>query len=442
MTFFMWAFSQGVTWGKVSFHDHVDSVRNILALSFELYTEKISDEESSPHTIYYPFINCTKTGDTEDAKSFTLVKNPKNNAPCRIGGNLEGQVLISVTADTDGYVYGAFETAVSNQFQVIQIQEGGHGGQANEVVINQGQVKSIRVDLGNACRHLSCVLPDNDSAILSRRLLIFHSPSEEDNLGDTLNIGDPQFQEGEIYNLQMARKLPSSSQKDKLPHYTLSRGDTQVFINYNTIGLSINNEDIRALRVVIYPDAQKRNVEYCDTQNNQDCDQLCGTQTDCTLQRLEESLEKEESEVVLSHLGNDAPVHLSVCVENKWGFCSLFPPSQMVIPKTLETFLQEQSCFFFSAGFGREHYVIDRLKRFRDHFLKKLPGGKAFIDLYYSFAPPYARYVANHSFLRGSVRALGYLLYWIIQYYYILGMLILGGIGYKAILGKRKSQSS
>ena len=413
-------------------------MRNILTLRFELYVEKMSDEESSPHTIYYPFINCTDQGNTEDAKSFTLVKNPKNNAPCREGGNLEGQILISVTANADGYVYGAFETALPDNFEVIQIQEGGHGGWANQIAIDQGQIKSIRVDLGNACRHFSCTLPDNDSAILSRRLLIFRSPSEETNLGDTLSVGDPEFQEGEIYNLQMARKLPSGSQRDRLPHYTVFRGDTQVFIDYDATGLSINNQDIRALRVVIYPNVQERNAEYCDTQNNEDCDQLCGDETDCPLQRLEESLEKEEMEVVLSRLENGTPINLSVCVENKWGFCSLFPPSQTMTPKSLETFLQEQSCFFFSAGFGRKHYVIDRLKWFRDHFLKKLPGGQTFIDLYYSFAPPYAKYVATRPFLRTWVRALGYLLYWMIQYYYILGALALGAMGYGIILKKRR----
>ena len=367
----------GMAWGKVSFDGRVDSMKNIITPSFGLYVEEMSDDNRSSHTIYYPFINCTTTGDTEDAESFTLVQNPKNNAPCRTGENLEGQVLISVTSSTNGSIYGAFETAIPDTFEVIQIQEKGHAGLANQIAISQGQAKSIRVDLGSVCRHSSCIFPGNDSAILSRRLLIFHSSSEgAPSTGNTLTLGDPHFESGEIYNLQIARKLPSTSYRNELPNYSIFKGDTQVFISYDATGLSMKAQDIRALRVTIYPSFQERNVKYCDTQDNQDCDQLCGTETDCPLYRLEESLEEEEAEVVLSSLKNGVPINLSVCIENKWGFCSLFPPSQTTTPQSLETFLQEQSCFFFSAGFGQQHYVIERLKWFRDHILRKLPGGK------------------------------------------------------------------
>lgn len=62
-------------------------------------------------------------------------------------------------------------------------------------------------------------------------------------------------------------------------------------------------------------------------------------------------------------------------------------------------------CFIATAAFGsplERHVMI--LKEFRDQILKPSSLGRAFVNSYYQHAPPVARYLAGHDFLRAVVR--------------------------------------
>ena len=62
-------------------------------------------------------------------------------------------------------------------------------------------------------------------------------------------------------------------------------------------------------------------------------------------------------------------------------------------------------CFIATAAYGsyiEKHVIV--LRDFRDHFLLTNPAGKAFVDLYYTYSPPVANFIANHDTLRALVR--------------------------------------
>jgi len=62
-------------------------------------------------------------------------------------------------------------------------------------------------------------------------------------------------------------------------------------------------------------------------------------------------------------------------------------------------------CFIATAAYGsymESHVKV--LRDFRDHFLLTNPVGKAFVDLYYTYSPPVADFIANNDTVRLMVR--------------------------------------
>ncbi len=66
---------------------------------------------------------------------------------------------------------------------------------------------------------------------------------------------------------------------------------------------------------------------------------------------------------------------------------------------------ESSTCFIATAAFGSgmdPHVQI--LKDFRDTFLLTNKLGKSFVELYYTYSPPLARFIAKHEILRTAVR--------------------------------------
>jgi hypothetical protein len=87
------------------------------------------------------------------------------------------------------------------------------------------------------------------------------------------------------------------------------------------------------------------------------------------------------------------------------------------------------SCFIATAAWGSTldpHVQV--LRDFRDRVLAPSPTGRAFLDLYYAWSPPAARFIARHEGLRTAVRwALTPIVY-TIKYPLLLGFLAVPAI--------------
>ncbi len=63
------------------------------------------------------------------------------------------------------------------------------------------------------------------------------------------------------------------------------------------------------------------------------------------------------------------------------------------------------SCFIATAAYGspmEKHVMV--LRKFRDRYLLPNSIGKAFVQAYYHYSPPFANFIAQHDVLRGIVR--------------------------------------
>ena len=64
-------------------------------------------------------------------------------------------------------------------------------------------------------------------------------------------------------------------------------------------------------------------------------------------------------------------------------------------------------CFIATAAYGTPFDErIDKLRHFRDHTLTSFQAGRVFIDWYYSYSPPLAKYIEPRPIARAVVRAL------------------------------------
>ncbi len=69
----------------------------------------------------------------------------------------------------------------------------------------------------------------------------------------------------------------------------------------------------------------------------------------------------------------------------------------------------EKYCFIATAAYGDpSHPDVEVLRQFRDRYLKKSRAGRAFVDFYYRYSPPVARFVEKHPVLRELSRILLY----------------------------------
>ncbi|MCB9062241.1 MAG: hypothetical protein H6622_12040 [Halobacteriovoraceae bacterium] len=129
-------------------------------------------------------------------------------------------------------------------------------------------------------------------------------------------------------------------------------------------------------------------------------------------------------------LVNDTTYCLSLIQVNKFYLSNLVADGICGTPKDIETLLKEKQCYLLTAGFGRDHKVINFFRDFRDNVLLNYSLGKSFVEFYYNTAPNYTSYIHSSPRLSLFIRSFAWIAYYFIKFQYfiygILSILILG----------------
>lgn len=128
----------------------------------------------------------------------------------------------------------------------------------------------------------------------------------------------------------------------------------------------------------------------------------------------------DEQEFTVNDLKNGQEYHLSVACMDKFQFYTLFPASVSATPQSIEAFLKENACYLVSAGFQRQHYVLDYFRQFRDQVLMQSSWGQDFTSWYYRTAPKYALMIVHNPVLSTLMRGMAYFLYFIFNFWKLL----------------------
>ncbi|RLA64795.1 MAG: hypothetical protein DRQ88_10235 [Epsilonproteobacteria bacterium] len=133
-------------------------------------------------------------------------------------------------------------------------------------------------------------------------------------------------------------------------------------------------------------------------------------------------------EFFVKDLTNYREYWVGVAFVNKWGFATKISETRNQTPEKIEAFLEEKACYLVSAGFKKEHYVLDYFRDFRDQILLKNEWGKRFVTFYYNTAPKYAQIIWHNDFLSQMVRVFAYIAYFLMRYFPAMALVFLAGL--------------
>lgn len=219
---------------------------------------------------------------------------------------------------------------------------------------------------------------------------------------------------------------------------SLRAGDGFLLAKYDATTVTTVNRDIRNTMVVSLM-ADRLGQAPADLRFSHTRDLIAFLLNNRTSQIVYYTPSQFSGELRTGRLDNGRSYQVGVMTLSKFGFTSnpminlsvsSFPRTFMPgVPQSIDTFIQEQSCYLLSAGFGEEHFVIEYFKDFRDHVLNKFSLGRLFIKGYYASAPQFAPTIYHSKFLSFSVRMAGYFMYYLFRssfFWVPLVMMILG----------------
>ncbi len=370
---------------------------------FGLFQEvSTSSTTNRTHTIYVPLAGSTGGLDNRDYSYFEdRTELPQISAGSSPTGMnlLQFNLYIDVVGDFDHLKVGMSTESSATTFQVIGSQFPTYSDGA----------RAVNVDFRDIC--------DDSDLFDCSKFNLSDSPTDDDILylfffldDEDLTKGTSVTKEdysGVVYEVKLSNRVYES-----LPRLTaLAKGDSQLVGTLDGFELDY---DFDSWYVHI------------------DSSTCTDTATNETLKSLGLSFSNLrdlnnisiDGVVRVNELTNGTCYSLRYFECDKYGFCSKSTEQLSGTPEEIQALLEKQACFFFTAGFNGEHYVVTYFQYWRDHFLSKFWLGQKFIRWYYDTAPQYTPYILERPWLQSIIKGIGFVLYGVIKGWW----LILGGL--------------
>lgn len=375
---------------------------NVAGNSFELFVTPNAGSASNPYTIYLP-MGTDGSGGSADNRNYSYYAN-RANLPL-----LTGEVPDSTTSlifrfnvdvdDVDNEIYAAVGTGSS--YEIVKV---------NTVTDNTDLSYTVGLDEICAASNLDCTsLEKSDPPNTSISTGLFFFLSNSRGTGQTI---DPGSLEGLYYDLNLSNRIYTT----EVQLFEILKGDEQLTLDFrgftmvNYRGLYSINTDVGAGNCSGIVDATSTNTLGALGVSFTGLKDLLSTLT--------------VGQVKVDGLTNDNCYRIRLVQCDLYGFCSHASQQIQNSPENIQTLLEKQACFFFTAGFGEQHYVVDFFQAWRDQVLKKFWLGRKFIKWYYGFAPQHTDYILERAWLQSLIRGLAFVLYGVIKYWWVFLFLL------------------
>ena len=277
-------------------------------------------------------------------------------------------------------------------------------------LVSANGTKDLRVTfkLGSMCGNISSNYCNNSTAISESYSLFFYlATSTEDNVVVTTS------DKGIFLNLKTSNTLPENN----FTLNSLQRGDSRLFADVQS-GNTITQmgEDFLRVEVFKYGNQVEQAAQSIGAG---------GASSMLELSTETHSSTFDNGEVNVSGLTNDTAYNLAVTKVNKYLFAAPLSNSLVATPENIQALLEKEACYLLSAGFQREHDVINYFRHFRDNFLMSFDLGIDFVKWYYRTAPMFTKDIIESPFLSAIIRGIGYTAFYLLQYFWIF--VVLGG---------------
>lgn len=378
--------------------------------TFALWTDAgAGNSESSPHDIFVPL--ATDGTVSPDNNNYSYYAN-RANLPELTGEVSAATLNFVLNIDVEGTV-DHLHVAIGSgtEYEIVKVNT--QTADVNPLTL---QVSLTEICSGARNSILDCSQLAKDSSPSSRLDIFAYIFLATGDQGTNTVIDPSNFTGGTYYRLNLSNRVFST----ELFLNDLLKGDKQLIADF--LGFTVT--PYRGLFAEIKDDGVR------------DCNQVIDTSRNKTLGALGLNLGSltdlefvgNTGEAKLRDLANTRCYQVRLFQCDKFGFCSTSSEQIENTPEEIEALLKKQACFFFTAGFKRQHYIVDYFQAFRDQVLRRTWFGRQFVNFYYKVAPSYTPFILERPWLQKFIQGIAYLLYGVMKGGWLILFLLMASI--------------
>jgi hypothetical protein len=275
--------------------------------------------------------------------------------------------------------------------------------------LNDVNNQAISFTLGDIASVDSSVLnltPTTTTSDINESLTIFVFSSNGQSVGDQIDLGQTGAPTGVYINLT----FNSTVEPNSLILNGIDRGDTMLSIDFDRSLITTLPFQQQLYQLLL--------INFGATDPNLDSLGHNYQTIIPKIKKVDLLAQPLDTSADFYDLTNGELYFLSIALLNKFQYVNLVPSPLSDTPFELMAFLKQKNCYLISAGFQRNHYVLEYFRKFRDQYLLKREWGKSFVEWYYDWSPKYAPTIYKHPLLAKMVRGGAYSLYYIMHVFY------------------------
>ena len=308
-------------------------------------------------------------------------------------GNWHGMVRIVLEVE-----YGLDETAYL--FAAARRQDNGqrtivnrHEVQASDDV----QVINFDLPISTLCNHQD-VLPCSDfvgqrGGSIQRNLDIYLFMSTDHQLTRITNEED--YTGGVYLIISFSNNIIDKGQGDlSISIGNITRGDGSLFLEFNRNDI----DNFRTLMALVQELTPEQPLTALGDNTVQSYLSAPNMRTHYP------ELEDLEGVVSIPGLNNGQRYAIGLVAVDSYQFATRVPPMLEGTPVETHEVLKQEGCYILSAGFDKDHFIVDYFRLIRDMVLKRFSLGQRLIRAYYKTAPDWVPIIKRSSLLKALVQ--------------------------------------